>query len=420
MAKDAKPRPAAGTAGKKVLMISPGYPTELNHFTRGLSVHGARVFGIGDQPESDLPPSVRQHLSGYIQAPSLLDEPAVVAQVAAWKAAQPLDQVECLWEPGVILAAKIREHLGVPGQKVAQATLFRDKDAMKQAVAAAGIRVPLHRRAASPGECHRAALEIGFPIIIKPIAGAGSADTFRVNTKLELDSVLVRIGRDREVNVEEFIEADEFTYDTVCIDGAIAYANICFYRPRPLPARQNEWISPQTIALRDVEAPDLAGGLKMGPEVLKALGFQTGFTHMEWYRTPSGETIFGEIAARPPGARTVDIMNYASDIDLYAGYAEAALHGRFSTKVERKYNAAIIFKRAQGQGRIRHIAGLDELRRRFGPYIAVEELLSVGEMRRNWLLTLVSDGFLVVRHPDLQTTFDMADAVGRELQLYAG
>ena len=411
---------ATGAKQKNVLMISPGYPTELNYFTRGLSIHGAKVFGIGDQPPNDLPPVVRQHLSGYIQAPSLLDEEAVIAQVAAWKEAAPLDQVECLWEPGVILAAKIRERLRIPGQDVEQAILFRDKDAMKQAVAAAGIRVPKHRRATNAGQCQRAADEIGFPIIIKPIAGAGSADTFRVNSRQELDSALMRVGKDREVNIEEFIEADEYTWDTICIDGKIQYLNICFYRPRPLPARQNEWISPQTVALRDLEQPHLAGANAMGPAVLKALGFQTGFTHMEWYRTASGETIFGEIAARPPGARTVDIMNSAGDTDLYAGWAEAAMHGKFSTRVERKYNAAIIFKRAQGQGRIRHIQGLDELRRRFGQWIAAEELLQVGEMRRNWLLTLVSDGFLVVRHPDLQTTFDMADAVGRELQLYAG
>jgi len=48
------------------------------------------------------------------------------------------------------------------------------------------------------------------------------------------------------------------------------------------------------------------------------------------------------------------------------------------------------------------------------------ELLPIGAPRRNWILTLVSDGFLVVRHPDLQTTLDMADAVGTDLHLYAG
>jgi len=403
-----------------VLMISPGYPTEINYFTRGLAVQGARVFGIGDQPERDLPDMVRQHLAGYVQASSLLDEAAVVKQVRQWKAAQPLKQVECLWEPGVILAARLREALGLPGQDVAQATLFRDKDAMKQAVAAAGIRTPKHRRATTAAECQRAAEQIGFPVIVKPIAGAGSADTFRVNSRLELDAVLARAGQMREVNVEEFIDAVEYTFDTVCIDGKMAFWNICVYRPRPLTARQEEWISPQTVVLRDVEADHLAGGREMGRAALKALGFKTGFTHMEWYRTAQGETIFGEIAARPPGARTVDAMNYASDIDLFTGWAEAVLHGRFSAKLDRKYNSAIIFKRARGTGHIRHIEGLERLQARFGPHIAAVELLPVGAPRRNWILTLVSDGFLVVRHPDLQTTLDMADAVGTDLHLYAG
>jgi formate-dependent phosphoribosylglycinamide formyltransferase (GAR transformylase) len=405
---------------KRVLMISPGYPTEINYFTRGLAVHGAQVFGIGDQPAGELPMIVRQHLAGYAQVASLLDDDAVIRQVKAWKEAQPLDQVECLWEPGVILAAKLREALKLPGQDVAQATLFRDKDAMKQAVAAAGIRVPKHRRAATPSECHQAAEAIGYPIIIKPIAGAGSADTFRVNSRWELDAVLSRIGHHREVNIEEFIEADEYTYDTICIDGKIVYWNMCLYRPRPLTARQEEWISPQTIALRDVDDPYYAGARAMGPAVLKALGFRTGFTHMEWYRKADGEVVFGEIAARPPGARTVDIMNYASDIDLYTGWAEAALHGTFTQKLNRKYNCAIIFKRARGAGTIHHIAGLDELRRRYGRGIVAEELLPVGAQRRNWILTLVSDGFLVVRDPDFRKTCEMADAVGTDLQLYAG
>jgi len=403
-----------------VLMISPGYPTEINYFTRGLAVQGARVFGIGDQPERDLPDLVRRHLAGYLQVPSLLDEAAVVKQVQQWKAAKPLKQVECLWEPGVILAARLRHGLDLPGQDVAQATLFRDKDAMKRAVMAAGVRTPKHQRATTAAECQRAAEQIGFPVIVKPIAGAGSADTFRVNSRLELDAVLSRAGQMRELNVEEFIDAEEYTFDTVCIDGKIAFWNICVYRPRPLTARQEEWISPQTVVLRDVEADHLAGGRDMGRAVLKALGFRTGFTHMEWYRTAKGETIFGEIAARPPGARTVDAMNYASDIDLFSGWAEAVLHGRFSHKLDRKYNSAIIFKRAQGTGNIRHIEGLERLQARFGPHIAAVELLPIGAPRRNWILTLVSDGFLVVRHPELQTTLDMADAVGTDLHLYAG
>jgi len=84
-----------------VLMISPGYPTEINYFTRAWRCRGT---GIRHRRSTGarLPDLVRRHLAGYLQVSSLLDEAAVVKQVQHWKAAQPLKQVECLWEPGVI------------------------------------------------------------------------------------------------------------------------------------------------------------------------------------------------------------------------------------------------------------------------------------------------------------------------------
>ena len=90
--------------------------------------------------------------------------------------------------------------------------------------------------------------------------------------------------------------------NTITVNGKIAYYNIAWYRPRPLVARSNEWISPQVIALQNLDQPDLQGGVKMGFEVIRALEFDTGFTHMEWYRKVDGEVVFGEIGARPPGA----------------------------------------------------------------------------------------------------------------------
>ena len=60
--------------------------------------------------------------------------------------------------------------------------------------------------------------------------------------------------------------------------------------------------------------------------VIGALGFGHGFTHMEWYRKADGEVVFGEIGARPPGARTVDVMNYATDADLFTRLAQAVTH----------------------------------------------------------------------------------------------
>ncbi|MEM6457648.1 MAG: ATP-grasp domain-containing protein, partial [Acidobacteriota bacterium] len=325
----------------------------------------------------------------------------------------------CLWEPGMLIAAKLREVFGLPGMSVAQTVPFRDKEQMKQVLDAAGVRTPRHAEARSEDAIRQAVARIGYPIILKPIAGAGSADTYRVGDDRELARVLPRLRHVASVSVEEFVEGQEYTYDTICADGRVLYENIAMYRPNALVSRSNEWISPQTISLRRIDADSLAPGRALGRQVLEALGFRTGFTHMEWFLTPGGEAVFGEIGGRPPGARSVDLMNYASDIDVYVGWAEALVRGRFSQRVERTYNAACIFKRAQGQGRIRHIEGLADLQRRFGAHIAHIDLLPIGATRRNWKQTLVSDGYLVVRHPDLSRTLSMADAVGRELQLYA-
>jgi biotin carboxylase len=404
---------------KTVLLIGCAWPAELTYFARGLARVGARVFGVDGVPESHLPPHARESLSGYLQVSSLFDEQVAVDEILRWAGTRRFDHVETLWEPTVLLAARLRDALGAPGLSYDEALCFRDKDRMKQAVSAAGLRTPRHQRASSGRECAEAAEQVGFPICLKPVAGAGSENTFRAESQADLEAALDKAGREREYNVEEFIDGDEYTFDTICIDGRIVYENASWYRPRPLIGRSVEWISPQTVTLREYDAPHLAEGRELGRNVLRALKQQSGFAHMEWYRKSDGEVVFGEIAARPPGAHTVDTMNFASDIDLFSGWAEAVVHGTFDLELERLYNCAIIFKRASGQGRIRRIEGLERILASFGEHIPAIDLLPIGAHRRDWVKTLLSDGYVFVRHPDLAATCEMADRIGTDLQLYA-
>lgn len=402
-----------------VLIISPGYPADMPEFTRGLAECGANVVGIGDQPAGALPDLVRHSLSDYIQVRSLWQSDAVISELRSQMKGRQLDRIECLWEPGIMMAAELREYFGVAGLDTTQAHRFRDKEAMKIALDSAGIRTPRHVAVDSIAGCWEAVEQIGFPVILKPIDGAGSADTYRVESENELRTVLPRLRHVPTISVEEFIDGEEYTFDTITVGGKIAYYNIAVYRPRPLIARSNEWISPQVIALRDVETEELAGGVKMGHEVIDALGFDTGFTHMEWYRKSDGEVVFGEIGARPPGAHQVDQMKFACDFDVFRAWGEAVTQNRVSTSIERRYNVATIYKRARGVGRISHIEGVDALQQRFGEHVVWNTLSAPGTPRRDWLKTLVSDGFVMLRHPDLEETIQMADAVGSELHLYA-
>lgn len=403
-----------------VLFLSPGFPTEMNDFVRGLAEVGADVVGIGDQHESAVPERARRHLAAYFQVSSFSHEDELVELARSLAARVGFDFVESLWEPLMVPAARIREELGIPGMSVQQTVPFRDKEAMKLVLDRAGVRTPWHRRATNVAEVRGALSDVGYPAIIKPIAGAGSADTYRVNGPLEAEGILPLLRHVAELSVEEFIDGEEFTFDTVCAKGEILFHNICWYRPRPLIGKSNEWISQQTVVLRNPDVEHLAVGRELGERVLQAMDFQDGFTHMEWYLKSDGEAVFGEIGSRPPGGRTVDAMNFASDIDLFRGWAEAVVHGRFTQPLERKYNCANIFKRAKGRGRIERYEGLDHLLAEFGQHVATLELNPIGAPRRNWQQILVGDGMVVVRHPDLDTCTYIADRFGTDLQIYAG
>ena len=400
----------------RVVFLSPTYPPEMRQFTRGLAEVGAEVLGVGDgSPDGEL----RRYLADYLQVPSIMDEADVMHRVHQWLRGRDVDTVLANWEPLVMTAARLRERFGMPGMSVDAVRGFRDKQLMKERVAAAGLRVPKARRVRSIKEVWAALEEVGFPAIIKPISGAGSADTYRVESASELERVLPAMRHVEEAICEEFIDGEEHTYDTVCVDGVPAYESVTRYLPNALEMRSVEWISPMMISVRDLTRPDVAGGIQLGRDVMRALGMGDGMTHMEWFRTASGEAVFGEIACRPGGACVVDLMNYTSDVDLFREWARVVTHRRFEATTERAYNVGIVFKRAQGHGRISRITGLGEFLARHGRHVVEETLLRPGTPRRDWKSTLLSDGYVVVRHPDWDTALAMTREAASDIHLYA-
>ena len=403
-----------------VVFLAPSYPAEMQQYTRGLAEVGANVFGVGDTPRAGLPASLRPHLADYLQVPRIMDEQDVLERVHGWLRGRSVDRVLCNWEPLVLLAARLRERFGVPGMTHDQVLGFRDKMLMKERVKRAGLRVPHAFRVRSEKEIRDAAEQVGYPLILKPIAGAGSADTYKVRSRQELEAVLPKMRHVQEASCEEFIEGEEFTYDTICVGGEPVYENVAQYLPKPIIARSEQWISPVIITVRDLSQPRIRAGMKLGRGVLKALEMGDGFTHMEWYLTPKGEVVFGEIGCRPGGAHLVDQMNWTSDVDLFREWARVVCWHSFKANTPRKYNAGIVFKRALGEGRITAITGLGDYLRRYGDWVVAEELLRPGQQRRNWKQTLVSDGFIAVRHPDWDEAYKMSFAAATDVTLYAG
>src|SRR5262249_39627223 len=228
----------------RVVFLSPVYPPEMIEYTRGLVEVGAEVYGVGDTPREAVPPRVRPLLHDYLRVPRIMAEDDVMDRVSTWLRGKTIDKVLSNWEPLVILAARLRERWGLPGMSTDAVRGFRDKQLMKERVKAAGLRVPRSRRVRTEAEIRAAAEEISFPLILKPIAGAGSADTHKVTSDKELDAALKAMRGVPEASCEEYVEGEEFTFDTVCIEGKPAYENVAAYLPKPLEMRTLEWVSP--------------------------------------------------------------------------------------------------------------------------------------------------------------------------------
>lgn len=404
----------------KVLWLSPHYPEEMVEFSRGLAEAGAQVYGVGDVPAEQLPARVRSHLHSYLCLPELLrsEDRALPTLVEAARRIGA-DRVESLWEPLVMLAARVREAVGLPGMSPDTVLAFRDKPVMKERLVRSGVRVPLNARSSTVDGVLEAAARIGYPVVIKPVSGAGTKDTWRVDDEAQARAKLRTMGHVPEVSIEEFIVGDEFTYDGIAIDGRPVLESITQYHPSPLVARTEEWVSPAQITLRDPYLPDLRCGIELGRRALSALGMGTGFFHMEWFRTRAGEAVFGEIGCRSGGGRLMDALNFANDIDVFREWARAVCWHAFEAVPQRRYHVAAVFKRALGQGRISRIEGLDEVRRRAGAGLVVEELLPVGHPRRDWKNTLIGDGFVMMRSVDYGDVRGMMDAAVQRLRLYA-
>ena len=102
-------------------------------------------------------------------------------------------------------------------------------------------------------------------------------------------------------------------------------------------------------------------------------------TQTSGYFNRTGEAIFGEVGARAPGGRLSHGMNYACDGDVFRLWAEAITRGTSEQSMDRRFNAALVFKRAHGDGQlVTRIEGLEPILARDGEHLPVVELVPIG------------------------------------------
>ncbi|HEB53310.1 MAG TPA: ATP-grasp domain-containing protein, partial [bacterium] len=332
--------------------------------------------------------------------------------------------LEPLQEP----LAEVRERLQIRGMDAGTAANFRDKARMKEVFAQHGIPCARHRLCASTDEALAFAREVGYPLVGKPPAGAGAKATARCADAGELDAFLrqVRPAPGREVLLEEFIQGQEFSFDTVTLQGRHVFHNVCCYLPTPLEVMENPWIQWCTVLPHSLDVPEFAEIHQIGCRALDALGMWSGLSHMEWFRRRDGSIAISEVAARPPGAQFVPLMGHVLDADMFHLFAELMAFERFDVR-PRRFAAGAAYLRAQperparGRGSehqvIRAVHGLERVRARLGSLIVQAQLPQVGRPPQS---SYEGDGVIMVRHPDTRVVTEAVQEIVRTVRVEVG
>ena len=302
-------------------------------------------------------------------------------------------------EPLQVQLAEVRARLGVPGMDADTADRFRDKARMKDDLRKAGLPCARHQLCASVADAEAFVAEVGLPIVLKPPAGLGCKATWRIRSAEELHGAMValRPSAQKPTLAEEFLRGREYSFETITVGGEVRLSSISRYHPGPLEVMENPWIQWVCLLPRDVEGPEYADARAMGMRAVRALGLETGFSHMEWFRREDGSLAIGEIAARPPGANMVRMTGFAYDADLYHAWARAVIDDAFDGPWERRYAVGCAFLRGVGRGRVLRTLGVGRSQELVGEHVVEARLPRPGAPKSDGY---EGDGYVIVRHPD--------------------
>ncbi|GJG86815.1 hypothetical protein tb265_19960 [Gemmatimonadetes bacterium T265] len=376
-------------------------PSAARMVTSAASLPGVRLGVISQDPLDNAPEDVRAATAQHWRVDDVLDVEQLAGAVAAIGAriGAP-DRLFGAYEQLQVPLAELRERLGIVGLPVETARNFRDKARMKEILRAAGVPCARHALAETAAEARAFAGRVGYPVVVKPPAGAGSVATFRASSDAELDAALAAAppAPGDPVLLEEFVVGDEHSLETISLDGRPVWHSLTRYHPTPLDAVRNPWVQWCVVLPREADDARYDDARRVGDEALAALGMTTGLTHMEWFRRRDGSVAVSEVAARPPGAQITTLVSRSTDTDFVRSWTRVMVEGAFDPP-ERKYAAGVAFLRAQGRpgGTIRGTHGVERLSDETRALVTDAQMPYVGFGARP---SYEGDGWIVVRHPE--------------------
>ena len=228
----------------------------------------------------------------------------------------PFDDVE------VDAAARLREHLGLPGMGSTLAHVFRDKLTMRLRAAEAGIPGPdfvgvIHH------EAIRAFTErVPAPWMLKPRTEAGSVGIKKIGDADELWREIHALGdRASYFLLERYLAGEVHHVDAIVTEGRVAFTEVHRNGLPPFDVAHGGGVFTTSTVERG--SPDWQALEGLNERVLSRFGLLRGVAHVEYIkRREDGAMCFLEAGARVGGAHVADLIEASTGINLWAEWAD--------------------------------------------------------------------------------------------------
>ena len=210
-------------------------------------------------------------------------------------------------DPGIELALRLSDDLGLKSNPLSIFWNLRDKYAMQKTLEAAGIRSIQSSIVCSEVEAVSFFKAMhGRKVVVKPTQGSGSVNVFICESEKEVRNayrineqfVRVRNRREETVIMQEYIDGEEYVVETVSCAGRHAALFSIRYIKRLRKGYGKIYDTDIYFSPDDEEATEL---IEYCFQTLDCLGIQYGSVHSEIMVDEKGPVLI-EVNARPAGS----------------------------------------------------------------------------------------------------------------------
>ena len=384
------------------VFVVPFLRGDVELFLNALLGFGVQLAVISQDPLESLSPQLGRRLAHWRVSNSTDAEELIWAARSLQDRHGRIGRIFSYNEQVQVPVAECRARLDLPGMLPDVVLNFRDKGRMKERLRSAGLPCARSVAASSPEAVWEFMKTVGYPVCVKPVDGAASQSTYRVESAHDMEALLAvnPPSWGHPLQVEEFVVGQEHSFETATVGGRHVWHSLTRYNPTPLDVMRNPWIQWRMVVPREVDDPMYDEIRQVGEKALDVLGMTDGFSHMEWFRrTPEsgGGIAIGEVGCRPPGSQIFTSMNWANDFDLYVEWCRLMLFDQFHPPAERKYAVGTAFLRGLGGGFVKSVHGFDSTLRALGDMVVEWKQPFPGQPAG---ITYEGEGYVMVRHPE--------------------